>query len=115
MKRITLFIICALAAACDKVHEGVVVGKRYEAPREYQTSYTTVSFIGKIPITQFHYYTAYDDEDFILTIKAETKDKVILKDFYVSKQVYDCIKVGNWFNDTIPCEKDDTDKEITNE
>jgi hypothetical protein len=99
-----LIIFALLCVGCGhEIHKGNVILKTHEPARTYH--YTWIQWVGKIPIT--HHATGYDDEDFILTIRGLDDDKDVIEDFYVSKSVYECMREGQLFNDSIPCSTED--------
>lgn len=104
IKLIIILLLAFILAACQhSIHEGVVIGKTHEPPRNYY--YISYIYSGKVMIPITH--TAYDDEDFILTVMGIKGKDTLIEDFYVDEKTYKCIDEGNVFNDTIPCSTND--------
>lgn len=101
---IRLILCMMLFISCKhQIHSGVVVDKTYESPEEY--IYYTSTTCGSITTLMPH--TAYDDEDYILSVTGIKGSDTITEDFYVSKATFKCVKKGSVFNDSIPCERED--------
>lgn len=106
MRNIKLLFICLIliCSSCEhKIHKGEIVEKYYEPPRYY--IYTTFIIVGKIMIPQTH--TGYDDEDFVIVVKGINGKDTITENFYIDETNWDCMNVGNIFNDSIPCTRED--------
>lgn len=93
-------VICIIS--CHKIHEGEVIDK-YTIPA-HKYKYTTTTMCGKVFL--IHYHTGYRNEKFILRIKDKDNNT---ENFSVSQETYNCIIIGEFFNDTIPCEVYKTD------
>ena len=98
-------LLCAVFfVSCEhQIHSGKVISKTHEEPRTY--IYFTTMMCGKTFMTVPH--TGYDDEDFILTVTAIKGKDTITEDFYVNETTFKCIQEGGFFNDSIPCERED--------
>jgi hypothetical protein len=99
-----LLIIGLLLCSCGhQIHKGKVVKKRYEPARHYQ--YTTYTIVGKVMIPQFH--VGYDDPDWVVTVQGKSEGEWVVEEFYISQSRYNCMAVGDLFNDSIPCSRKD--------
>ena len=93
-------LLVILFSSCHKIHDGNITDK-YIVPAHTYT-YTTVMMVGKVPITQVH--TGYVGDEYVLTVTKIKGVDTITEDFSVSSSTYECKRIGNYFNDTIPCE-----------
>lgn len=94
---ISLFLIFSLCACGSSITDGEV----YE--KEYKQAYTTVMMLphviytGKTTTTTIvPYFVRYPDR-YVIYIKKYDGEKWLKEDFYVSKEVYDQINVGDMF------------------
>jgi hypothetical protein len=102
MKKILIVMIClslmfCLCACGDKITHGEV----YE--KEYREAYTTVMVrplvipTGKSVITTMVPYTVHYPERWVIFIKDFNGEEWVTEDFYVSKEVFDTIQIGDMF------------------
>lgn len=104
MKKIALFLsiilVFGLLVSCSKlINEGDI----YE--KEFKPEYTTVSVLpmtisnGKTVTTIMVPYTIHYPDRWVIYIKAyeEEKQEWLTEDFYVSKEVYDSVNIGDRF------------------
>lgn len=91
---ICLFLIFSLCACGNKITNGEV----YE--KEYKEAYTTVVMLPLATsdgtTTLLPYFVCYPDR-YVIYIKKYNGEKWLKEDFYVSKDVYDQINVGDMF------------------
>jgi hypothetical protein len=99
----TLLVAVLFIGCGHEIHSGKIISKSYEQSRTY--TYFTPVMCGKTTVLIPH--TGYDDEDFILTVMAIKGNDTITEDFYVNESTYHCMEKGYFFNDTIPCERED--------
>lgn len=95
-KKIVYLMLFLLVAGCSApIKEGEVCGKKHEPERTY-VQYISV-YNGKT--TTVIPYTVYDDEDWLIQIRAfdEEKNKERYITFYVSEDVYSKLRVSDWF------------------
>jgi hypothetical protein len=99
-----LLIITLLLCSCGhQIHKGKVIKKRFEPERYYR--YVTYALIGKVMYPQYH--TGYDDPDWVVTVQGKKEGEIIVEEFYISQSKYNCMAVGDSFNDSIPCSRKD--------
>ena len=102
MKKIIGALICLLLVVslcgCSSV---IIEGEVYE--KEYREAYTQVMVLplvisnGKTTSTiMIPYFVHYPDR-YVIFIKAYQDEEWKTEDFYVSKEVYDSIKIGDMF------------------
>ena len=102
MKKLIVALICLLLVAslcgCSNT---ITEGEVYE--KEYREEYTTVMMLplvisnGKTTSTiMVPYFIRYPDR-YVIFIKAYQDDEWKTEDFYVSKEVYDSINIGDMF------------------
>jgi hypothetical protein len=103
MKRVIclvlIFLIClvALCSCGNKITEGEV----YE--KEYREAFTTVMVLplviynGKSTTTIMVPYVVHYPDRYVIHIKYFQGEEWVTEDFYVSKDVYDDINVGDMF------------------
>jgi hypothetical protein len=93
-------LLAAVFSSCHKIHDGNVTDKYVIPAHSYR--YSTMMYVGKVPITTWH--TGYVGDEYVLEITKIKGVDTITEKFSVSSLTYECKKVGNYFNDTIPCE-----------
>lgn len=98
-----VLLAVVLSACGHSIHEGEIIEKYYEPPRTY--TYTTMMMVGKMMIPQTH--TGYDDEDWVIVVRCVKGKDTITEDFYIDEKNWKCMSVGNIFNDSIPCTRED--------
>ena len=105
MPAIALYAMLAvvLSSCGHSIHEGEIIEKYYEPERTY--TYTTYMYVNKMMIPQIN--TGYDDEDWVIVVKGVNGKDTITEDFYIDEANWKCMSVGNIFNDSIPCTRDD--------
>lgn len=91
-KLFSLFILL-LCSCGNSIHSGTVIQKYYEPERHY--TYVTYIYVAKNMIPQVH--TGFDDEDFVIEVKKGDIKEI----FYLDKNTWDSIKIGQYFTDTI--------------
>lgn len=92
-----LIILAMICGCSDTITEGEV----YE--KEYKEAFTTTSILplvistGKTTTTiMVPYFIRYPDR-YVIHIKSFVDDEWVTEDFYVTKEVYDSINVGDMF------------------
>ena len=94
---ICLWLLFSLCGCSNVITEGEV----YE--KEYREGYTTVMmlpsiiFNGKTTTTIMIPYIVHYPDRYVIFIKAYQDEEWKTEDFYVSKEVYDSIKIGDMF------------------
>lgn len=94
---ILLFSLMLLCGCSSKITEGEV----YE--KEYREEFTTVMWLplsisnGETVTTMMIPYIIHYPERYVIHIKAFINDEWLTEDFYVSKEVYDSINIGDMF------------------
>lgn len=89
--------IVVLCSCGNKITEGEV----YE--KEYREAFTTVMVLplvisdGKTTTTTMIPYVVYYPDRYVIHIKSYQDGEWVTEDFYVSKEVYDHINVGDMF------------------
>ena len=102
MKRVVSLLLCfyllfSLCGCSKAITEGEVCEKRYEK------AHTTVMMLplaisnGKTTTTMVMPYLVSYPERYVVFIKAYQNDEWKTEDFYVSKEVYDTINIGDMF------------------
>lgn len=94
---ICLLLIVSLSGCSNKITEGEV----YE--KEYREEFTTVMMLplvisnGKTTTTKIIPYFVHYPDRYVVFIKAYQDEEWKTEDFYVSKEVYDSINIGDMF------------------
>ena len=96
-------LLVAVLASCHKIHDGTVTNKYIVPAHSYK--YSTMMMVGKVPITTW--YTVYVGDEYVLTVTKVNGKDTITEDFYIDEANWKCMSVGNIFNDSIPCTRDD--------
>ena len=102
MKKIICALICillvvSLCGCSNSITEGEVYKK------EYREAYTTVMMLplvisnGKTITTTMIPYSVHYPDRYVVFIKAYQDEEWKTEDFYVSKEVYDSINIGDMF------------------
>ena len=102
MKKVIGALICLLLVVClcgcsNEITEGEV----YE--KEYREAHTTVMMLplvisnGKTTKTTMIPFLVHYPDRYVIFIKAYQDEEWKTEDFYVSKEVYDSIKIGDMF------------------
>lgn len=102
MKRVFLigliiFLCVALFVSCNNITHGEVYKK------EYREAFTTVMFMpliisnGKTTTTTLIPYVVSYPDRYVLFIRDYQDGEWITEDFFVSKEVYDQVKIGDMF------------------
>lgn len=102
MKKIICALICillvvSLCGCSNEITEGEVYKK------EYREEYTTVMMLplcisnGKTITTTIIPYVVHYPDRYVIFIKAYQDEEWKTEDFYVSKEVYDSINIGDMF------------------
>lgn len=102
MKKIICIVICissvlSLCGCSSAITEGEVYKKEY---REAHTSVMMLPLVisnGKTTTTNMIPYFVHYPDRYVVFIKAYQDNEWKTEDFYVSKEVYDTINVGNMF------------------
>lgn len=106
MNKVTKRFICAvllltLLFCCCGCSNKITHGEVYK--KEYRDAYTTVMMIplvistGKTTTTTMIPYTVHYPERYVIHIKDFDGKEWITEDFYVTKDVFDQVSVGNMF------------------
>ena len=94
---ICLLLVVSLCGCSNEITEGEV----YE--KEYREAHTTVMMLplvisnGKTTKTTMIPFLVHYPDRYIIFIKAYQDEEWKTEDFYVSKEVYDSIKIGDMF------------------
>ncbi len=102
MRKALLIILCllmivSLCGCSDKITEGEVYKKEYKEAYTTVMTYPMIISTGKTMTTIIVPYTVYYPERYVIRIKAFVDDEWVKEDFYVSKEVYDAINIGDMF------------------
>lgn len=91
-------IMTIMLCGCEnKITEGEVYGKEYREAYTTVMPYPMVIYNGHTTTTMIIPYTVHYPERYVIHIKAFVDDEWVTEDFYVSKEVYDSINVGDMF------------------
>ena len=102
MKKVIGALICILlvVSLCGCSH-AITEGEVYK--KEYREAHTQVMFLpliisnGKTKSTKMIPYLVHYPDRYVIFIKAYQDKEWKTEDFYVSKEVYDSIKIGDMF------------------
>lgn len=102
MKKFALIIICmfmlfSFCACSNQVTEGEIYKKEY---REEHTTIMLLPLItsnGKTATTTLIPYFIHYPERYVIFIKAYQNEEWVTEDFYVSKEVYNTVNIGDMF------------------
>lgn len=102
MKKIVLivliFAMCVVFCACEN---RITSGEVYE--KEYRGAFTTVSFMplviynGNTTTTTYVPYVITYPERYVIFIREYRDGEWLTEDFYVSKEVYEQVQIGDMF------------------
>jgi len=94
-----LTLMGAVYGCAPLITEGEIYQKVYEPDRTWVMLMPIVIPSGKSTTTILVPMFMHDDEDFIVKIKQydQTQAKEIKESLYVSEEVYNTVKVGDWF------------------
>ncbi|MFZ4705395.1 MAG: hypothetical protein ACOYMF_05245 [Bacteroidales bacterium] len=95
-----LLFTTILISSCHKFHDGSVVSKK--VVEEHTYDYPTFHTINNITITIWQ--TGIAPTRYILEVENRQDSDTIKEKFCVSKTTFDCMQIGSYFNDTMPCE-----------
>ena len=82
-------LLCVVLFSCNKLEEGTIVNKFYEAPRHY----TFVEY--NVALKMSMVKNRYDDEDYVLIIYEVIKGDTIIERLEVSYKTYDLYSIGD--------------------
>lgn len=94
-------LLLAMLFCCCGCSNKITHGEVYE--KEYRAAHTTVMMIpltistGKVTTTTIIPYTVYYPERYVIHIKDFDGEEWITDDFYVTKDTFDQVSVGNMF------------------
>ena len=102
VKKIILLALClimllSLCSCSNKIIEGEVYEKEYREKITTIMSLPLVISNGKTTTTTIIPYVVHYPERYVIHIKAFQDGEWVTEDFYVSKDVYDTINVGDMF------------------
>lgn len=92
-------LILCFSSCGHKIHEGEVVKKRFEPAHPY--TYTTMIYTGKVSYMQVH--TGYISDRWVIEVKGKHNKDTITESFCIDEDQWNCLNIGDHFNDTIPC------------
>ena len=102
MKKLTTIILCILLLFCFcSCGNSITHGEVYK--KEYREAFTTIMFMplttfnGESTITTMVPYVFYYPERWVIHIREFNGEEWITEDFYVSKEIYGAIEIGDMF------------------
>lgn len=90
-------LLITLCSCDDAITEGEVYEKEYKDDFTTVMSYPVVISNGKTVSTIIVPYTVHYPERYVIRIRDYIDDQWVTEDFYVEKEVYDSINVGDIF------------------
>ncbi len=98
MKKLLLLSLTIFLLSCERIKEGTVIAIELEPARHYVHMMPIFHRVGKITTVSYIPINKYDDEDYKIEIEGYTK-KHKLQDrwIYIPKEMFDTIKVGDWY------------------
>ena len=96
----TFLLLLSVFSSCHKIHDGNVTNKYVVPAHSY--SYPTTMYVGKSSVTTWN--TEFVSDEYVLTVTKITGVDTIIENFSVNSSTYECMKIGDYFNDSIPCE-----------
>ena len=102
MKKILALIVCiglivCLCACSDNITHGEVYKKEYREKHSQIMTFPLVISTGKTMTTVIVPYWVHYPDRYVIFIKDFNGEEWVTEDFYVSKEVYDSIEVGDMF------------------
>ena len=102
MKKMICAVICiilifSLCGCSNAIAEGEVYKKEYRAAHTRVRMMPLTVFNGKTSSTTMIPYVVRYPDRYVVFIKAYQNEKWVTEDFYVSKEVYDSIDIGDMF------------------
>lgn len=105
MKNIIIFLAFVFFS-CQQSAPGTVVKKWYEPARTYTVTLPVTVNVGKSRITNLVPHRMHDGEDWCISVEHEGKEKT----YYLAKDQYNSIKVGDMFYPDKANKKDTNNK-----
>jgi hypothetical protein len=90
-------VIVSLCGCSDKITEGEVYEKEYREATTTMSVFPLVISNGKTTTTTMIPYFIHYPERYVIHIKAFVDAEWVTEDFYVSKEVYDSVNIGDMF------------------
>jgi hypothetical protein len=105
MKQLISLLLIPVLFSCHRIHEGTIVEKHVEPQHTYTWySYHKIGKYGGITIP--HHCTV--PERYAIEVKGKDSDgDTLVEKFYVPINEFHCECIGDHFNDTLPCERND--------
>lgn len=90
MKKLVLLLVLLLAG-CARIESGRVIDKKFIPA----TSYVSVGYdpIAGMPVSTVE----YDPDMWYITIENEIEGRVVTRNIYVKKEVFDYYNEGDWY------------------
>lgn len=98
MKRLILLYVLLLAG-CHRIQEGQVIDKNLIPA--HSESYAQITWIGKIPVTNWH-TRAVPDKFSLIILGYDCEKHPVIETFEVSRAVYVKKNIGDWYNPVSP-------------
>lgn len=93
----SLLLLIILCSCSSVIAEGEVYEKEYREAHTTTMMYPLVISNGKTTTTILVPYVVHYPERWVIHIKSFVDDEWLTEDFYVEKEVYDVINVGDMF------------------
>ena len=107
-KIFVIIIITITLFGCSKIKEGQVIEKWYEPESMDLVLLPSTIINGKSTIIIMLPYYIYDGEDFCIKVKGiNNKGDEVIKNFYIAKESYDSLSVGQYICIDGDCLDDD--------
>lgn len=102
MKKLGLIVLCVFMmfsfyGCCNQITEGEIYKKEYREEHNTVMMLPLVRSNGKTTSTVFVPYFIHYPERYVIYIRAYQNEEWVTEDFYVSKEVYNTVNIGDMF------------------
>lgn len=96
---VLVIIMVLMLVGCNNLTEGEVYEKEFKAAESKPVSTTTMIWTGKIAVPITRTYMRHYPDRYIVRIRVYDYESHESKygEYYVSKECYDSINIGDWF------------------
>lgn len=96
---VLIFVMVFALVGCNDLTEGEVYEKEFKPAESKPVTMTTMVWTGKVAVPIIHTYIRHYPDRYIVRISVYDHDshEIIRDEYYVSKECYDSINIGDWF------------------
>lgn len=108
VKLIIGLVVISYCIGCNKLKEGSVIEKWYEATETNLIMMPHYMQVGKVRTMYMVPYYVTDNEDFVIKLKGKHNGKDRIETVYLTQAQYDCLQIGDYLRIGDDCSFDDT-------